>query len=272
MKIITRAFRLPNWLLRKYRILKSDTIDNKLLLESAQAELFHNVGLSRNDGIRKLEAACLEIFGRRYDESDGMFSEHLVLLSAISCNMDLKIRSILEVGTFDGRTAGLLSKLFTGASIVTIDLPDESEEFTDIYQRSDTAMSFAEKRNQFISKFPFVKLEQMNSINLTSFPPNQFDLIWIDGAHGYPTVAIDIVNALRLATDGGIVMVDDVWKDVKKSDPIYISIGAYETLVSLVSADAIQSFTRFCKRLHPHYNIKGSKKYVGFFRKPFTTL
>ena len=27
----------------------------------------------------------------------------------------------------------------------------------------------------------------------------EFDLIWVDGAHGYPVVTTDIINALRLA-------------------------------------------------------------------------
>ena len=46
-----------------------------------------------------------------YDENDGMFSEHLVLISSISVS-NLNIKRVLEVGTHDGRTALILSRLF----------------------------------------------------------------------------------------------------------------------------------------------------------------
>ena len=41
----------------------------------------------------------------------------------------------------------------------------------------------------------------MNSLGMTLnlFNNETFDLIWIDGAHGYPVVCSDITNAIRLA-------------------------------------------------------------------------
>ena len=39
--------------------------------------------------------------------------------------------------------------------------------------------------------------KQMNSINLFNHK-KKYDLIWIDGAHGYPMVTTDIINSLKL--------------------------------------------------------------------------
>ena len=58
----------------------------------------------------------------------------------------------------------------------------------------------------------------------------KFDLIWVDGAHGYPVLPIDLHNACRLINDGGYVAVDDVFLELTKSDEMYRSMAAIETL------------------------------------------
>ena len=55
-----------------------------------------------------------------YSESQGMYSEHLIIFAAIS-ETNLKIKNILEIGTFDGKTATILAKLFPNSDIKTID-------------------------------------------------------------------------------------------------------------------------------------------------------
>ena len=37
-----------------------------------------------------------------------------------------------------------------------------------------------------------------NKIHFTFLDKLKFDLVWVDGAHGYPTVVSDIINAYRL--------------------------------------------------------------------------
>ena len=48
---------------------------------------------------------------KSYNENDGMFSEHLILISAISVSR-ANIKRVLEIGTHNGRTALILSHLF----------------------------------------------------------------------------------------------------------------------------------------------------------------
>ena len=74
-----------------------------------------------------------------------MSSEHETLFSSIAINNNYKIHKILEIGTFDGYNALLLSKIFPEAEIETIDLPNDNSKFRDSYQRSDRVDTFIKK-------------------------------------------------------------------------------------------------------------------------------
>jgi len=266
---LTRRFQaLLGWLSYRYHLFWADTLRNSNEMLERQAETFRKHGLDRVAGLNRIDMACRELFGKGYDENDGMYSEHLVILAAVSVSPHYRIKSILEIGTFDGRTAAILSKLFSGAEIVTVDLPDVAEDLIGTYDRKLVVDQFISSRNGLLSRFPAVSFHQMNSVKLAEWANDAFDLIWIDGAHGYPVVAMDIINSLRLAKGGGLILIDDVWTDLKVSDPIYSSLGAYESLLALESAGLIPSFELFLKRLHPCYNVPRSKKFVGWFVKP----
>ena len=87
-----------------------------------QNNLFKEIGLVREDGLVKLEGVLNDVMSKSYNENDGMFSEHLILISSISVS-HANIKRVLEIGTHDGRTALILSRLFPDAEIVSIDLP-----------------------------------------------------------------------------------------------------------------------------------------------------
>ena len=70
----------------------------------------------------------------------------------------------------------------------------------------------------------------MNSIKLNSWAKNSFDLIWVDGAHGYPVLPLDLYNACRLIKKNGHVVVDDVFTNLRKTDEMYRSTAAIQTL------------------------------------------
>ena len=77
----------------------------------------------------------------------------------------------------------------------------------------------------------------------------KFDLIWIDGAHGYPVVAMDLINSFRLANKGAFILIDDIWKSVDISDGMYKSVAGFECLDALVSAQLIPKYFLVNKRL-----------------------
>ena len=77
---------------------------NQNLFENKQNKIFASLKLNRKKGIKNLN---LYLSTRR-----SMSSEHEVLFSSISINSNISINDILEIGTYDGFNALLLSKLF----------------------------------------------------------------------------------------------------------------------------------------------------------------
>ena len=63
-----------------------------------------------------------------------MYSEHLIIFTAISLK-NHNIKNILEIGTYDGKTSTILSKLFPFSKVTTIDLNDDDPMFVNTYSR-----------------------------------------------------------------------------------------------------------------------------------------
>ena len=227
-----------------------------------QEAAFKSIGLDRSDGLMKLNEVLRQSFGKSYDETDGMFSEHLIMIASIAAS-GRDIGGILEIGTFDERTALILSRLFPNVRIATIDLGQDTGLFKDSYGRQNETKTFVTNRDKHLADAANVEFKEMNSIALVNEDEN-FDLIWIDGAHGYPTIAMDIINAYRISKDQCAVLIDDVFLSKTQSDSIYESVGAYESLASLVDAELIKSFKCFPKRLSSQFKIPGEKNMLGF--------
>ena len=230
-----------------------------------QDQLFRSLNLDRRMGIQKLDVVLKKLFSKAYNENDGMFSEHLILFSAISAST-LNIKNILEIGTHDGRTALILSSLFPTSDITSIDLPEGDPIFSNTYGRDDRLIEFIAERNERLKLCKNVKQKAMNSVQLT-LSDEGFDLIWIDGAHGYPVIAMDIVNAYRLSKPGAYVLIDDVYTKKLHSDSMYRSSGAFESLETLKFAGLIQGYYLFNKRLGSVFNSPSEKKFVALYIK-----
>jgi len=152
-----------------------------------------------------------------------MSSEHEVVFSSLSLNNNIKINKILEIGTFDGMNSLLLSKIFPNADIDTIDLPHTERDFKNFYNRKNKIDEFISYRNNNLKKNIKIQFIEKNSINLINFN-NKYDLIWIDGAHGYPVVCADIINSLHLINPNGVILYDDIFTNllISESDRLYI--------------------------------------------------
>ena len=256
--VIRRVFRkLVQFLINRYNLFDIP-ID-------VQTHNMMELGLRREDGLIKLNSILTEVMSKSYHESDGMFSEHLILISSISiANSDIK--RVLEIGTHDGRAALILAHLFPDAEIISIDLPSDVGDFVGTYGRQASVKEFIKTRDQNIAKGKNIKFRELNSLGLSEWE-KKFDLIWIDGAHGYPVVAMDVINSWRLANKGAFVLIDDIWKSVGSSDSMYKSIAGFEALNALVDAGLISKYSLIHKRLGGVYNYPGRKKYVGCFIK-----
>ena len=87
--------------------------------EEKQNKIFNKINLDRSSGIEKLQSIKKK-FDLKIQRS--MSSEHETLFSSIAINNNYKIHKILEIGTFDGYNALLLSKIFPEAEIETISI------------------------------------------------------------------------------------------------------------------------------------------------------
>lgn len=227
-----------------------------------QERLFKKFDLDRQQGIFKINKILPKNIANEYN----MLSEHCLLFSSIS----LKTNSlnILEIGTYDAKNVDLLSKLFSNSSITTIDLKDDDFNFSNLYNRNNSLIrkNFINERNQIINKLKNVKFIQMNSINLINNKV-KYDLIWIDGAHNFPTIAFDIVNSIKLISDNGLIICDDVWINTPFfGEDGYNSIATYKSLLELKKVGIID-FELVFKRLDKKNNCNPkNRKYLAIIK------
>ena len=231
--------------------------------ENEQNIKFSNLSLDRLKGLEKLKKIKSKLNFLNRD----MSSEHEVLFSSISLLNNTKISKILEIGTYDGANAYLLSQIFHNAEIETIDLSKSDDDFKNFYNRKNNLDAFVKNRNTLIAKSDKINFIEMNSIELTKMDKQKFDLIWVDGAHGYPVACIDIINSIKLLNDDGFILVDDIILSNTDNDRMYFSSAGYDTLKELKKSLVID-FHLIFKRLDANSNCDKSQiKYIAFVKK-----
>lgn len=250
-------------ILKKIKFYSSLKKYNQNSFESIQNNYFEELGLDRKRGTEKLKSIMND-----FNLSSDMSSEHENIFSSISLNKSFEIKNILEIGTYDGANALLLSKVFPNSEIDTIDLDEEDDEFKNFYNRKNKIEDFIKKRNFNILKGENINFIKMNSLNLINHK-KKYDLIWIDGAHGYPLVCIDIINSINLINNNGLILCDDIYVNIdhNDSDKMYKSLAAYETLFELKKQNIVD-FKLIYKRLNPEYNcLKEERKFIAILNK-----
>ena len=235
-------------------------IYNFYYYEKKQNITFQRLGLDRFKAMNKLD----KVYKIHPFLKNNMQSEHGTLFSAMS--LKRKKIKILEVGTYDGKNAYLLSKLFPKAFITTIDLPNNDKNFRLTYNRNKEYSKFCKSRDKLIKKSKNILFKKMNSLNLIFFK-KKFDLIWIDGAHGYPVVVSDIINSIKLLKSNGIILCDDIFlNNISSQDNIYTSVATFKTLENLKDANIIK-YKLIYKRLDINSNSNPNlRKFIGFVK------
>ena len=258
-KIPLKIFNKINFYIKNYAY-KSN------FFEQDQNSIFQKIFLDRQLGIKKLNSVKEQF---NFLKNKPMSSEHEVLFSSIS--IDNKIKEILEIGTYDGANAFLLSKLFPNSKIDTIDIDSKDKDFINFYNREESVKEFIDLRNKNLSKNSSINFIELNSCGLINHK-KKYDLIWIDGAHGYPVVCMDIVNSLHLINDNGFIALDDVCPHLEysNSDKMYSSVASYETLKELEKQNLIK-LNLIYKRLESKYNcLPKKRKFVSIFKKLYS--
>ena len=263
---LARPHKIPKKISNKLNYYFSYKKYNQNFFEEEQNKIYEHFGLNRQEGIKKLISTKRDLDFKLRDSD--MSSEHEVIFSSLSLSKNKSFSDILEIGTFDGFNSLLLSNLFRNSNIDTIDLSETDDDFVNFYYRKDKINKFVQDRNIILSKNKNINFSPLNSLKLLNYK-KKYDLIWIDGAHGYPVVCIDIINSLHILKENGLILCDDVCLKLNQSnsDIMYSSIATYETLNELKKQDLID-FRLIYKRLSPEHNcVENTRKFVAIVFK-----
>src|SRR5580693_7013734 len=122
----------------------------------------------------------------------------------------VKIKSIVEIGVYQGRTSKLSRLFFPEASLYLIDpwkLYDEylSEEAVPISKTNADYENAYQSLKELFSQDPKTKILRKTSMEALADVPGEVDLVFIDGNHSYPYVKQDIEHWFPKVRPGGMI-------------------------------------------------------------------
>jgi predicted O-methyltransferase YrrM len=131
-------------------------------------------------------------------------------------------RSVLEIGTLFGFSTLHLAEALegSGGKVSTIDMRVAKRKWgTGEYVENihELALRLA-KESGLQNRIEFVSGRSDVVMPKLVLKGEQFDLIFIDGSHSRFVVTLDVLNALNLLSDDGIVVFDDVSENVALRD------------------------------------------------------
>jgi len=227
---------------------------------------FNKFGFDYCKGLEKLDVVLRSIGEKEFHARDGKGSIHLVLFSAISISHD--IDNILEIGTFNGKTTKILSKLFPKSKITTIDLPESDPLLRNTNNRLDQRVykqyKYELNNNILAENIEFI---ETNSVFLPEICKKKYDLIWVDGGHLYPEIAWDLCNAYHLCKKNGFILCDDVIINKKGYKTNYVSPDS-KVVLDYITNRTNDTIEYYIKKEAPRISANPRKrKYVAVLKK-----
>ena len=188
-----------------------------------------------------------------------------LLFAAISLARKDSVKSILEFGTFSGESTLVLRALFPSASITTIDLPEPVLTAAD---KTPEIKRINDLRSINVNKAG-ANLILKNSALISQSDLDVYDLVWLDGDHTYPVVAVDLVNALNCLSENGILIIDDICRHVSITNLILrrcLSTDSWDTVKKLSQIYGLV-FELFPKRLNFSQYLPGRRREMALIKK-----
>ena len=119
----------------------------------------------------------------------------------------ISINNILEIGSYEGRSALFFLNNFKDSNIHCVDTwsgSDEHDDFDfDVIEKNFDSNTSAFQSNDRLKKF------KMNSNEFFLSNSKKYDLIFVDGDHSSIQVEIDINNSWKILNNGGYLILDD---------------------------------------------------------------
>ena len=116
-----------------------------------------------------------------------------------------KIRNILEIGSFEGRSAIFFLNYFNNSQLTCVDTWEGSHEHNDI-SMNKVEENFDNNLKKYFNRF---SKHKANSNLFFKTCNKKFNLIFIDGNHHYKQVMADAENSLKYIEKGGYILFDD---------------------------------------------------------------
>lgn len=232
---------------------------------------FAEAGVDREDALKVLSQHLPALGVEDYNSGENMSSVHWLLFAALSRKQGF--RRILEIGTFDGQTTALLSRLFPKAEIVTVDLPPSDPILAGTYSRdTPSAIESYERRLAVNTAAANIRVLRVNGFFLPSAIEGTFDLIWVDGGHLYPEVAWDLCNGWNHLNSGGVLMCDDVISHPRGTRDAYVSPDS-SSVLNYITVRTGDRCWYFLKRESPEWSADPrARKFVAMLVKERPTI
>ena len=257
MKKVLRVFKVWNYWRYLNVLMFRATASSSDVYVDEEKQRFIEQGLDFDGSLSRLNAILMRRIGRSFDfRSDSI---HWLLFSALGLKYP-SAQKVLEIGTFDGFFTSLLVEFFPQAQITTVDLPASDPLLKAYFRRDNPEVLRKYLATQSVNiANERIRLLSINSLFLEENIRGQiFDVIWVDGGHVYPEVAVDLANAYAHCRDGGVVVCDDVMMAPK---------GYNDGFVSLESKDVLDYLAKRVGVPVIHFRKRCGAEFSDFFWK-----
>ena len=123
-------------------------------------------------------------------------------------------RQIVEFGTFLGHSALIFAMNAPAANILTLDLPDEVDDLSNLNETDQSHVRSSRERvgqcyrgTEYAARITELKCDS-RTFRLAP-AVDSADLIFIDGGHDLSCITADTENALSVAPPGAVILWDD---------------------------------------------------------------
>jgi predicted O-methyltransferase YrrM len=193
---------------KKYEIFIKEVKDFLFLLRYFKIKLIYNYIVYKINFFFCYTKKTNYIFtNKNYKFSNNWFDYNLNDLFFLFNKYDTDKRvNILEIGSFEGKSAIFFLTFFKESKIYCVDTWLGSNELNN-HNFDLVEKTFNSNIQNFASRI--VKCKMSSDFFFKNNKNLRFDLIYIDGSHYYKQVYRDAINSLKILKPGGIIIFDD---------------------------------------------------------------
>jgi hypothetical protein len=154
-------------------------------------------------------------------------------------------KKILEIGSYEGLSMVFFLYLFNSSKIDVVDL--FLSQYKEIFDKN---FKIIDNGN--------IRVFKKNSHNFLSNNNESYDLIFVDGGHGYLEVLVDLLYSYKFLNLDGILLIDDYdWDSTDKSEAVRLATNHFLDIIENTFAPIYHGqFAAIIKKKHINLNQK----------------